>query len=137
MWGASSPGAIAARFAKLIEDLGGDAAAAKARGQQLALLRSVGELGPATLNQIAASVDRGAPAVSRAIDALVRADMVSRQPDPDNRRRLQLTLTDQGREALSRPATGDRGLESRLAKIASSELRALERGIEILERLPQ
>ena len=63
--------------------------------------------------------------------------MVSRQPDPDNRRRLQLTLTDQGREALSRPATGDRGLESRLAKIASSELRALERGIEILERLLQ
>ena len=137
MWGASSPGAIAARFAKLMEELGGDAAAAKARGQQLALLKAVSDLSPATLNQVSDRVGRGAPAVSRAIDVLVRADLVSREPDPDNRRRLQLALTEQGRDELNKPSVGDSGLESRLSKLASSELRALERGIEILERLPQ
>ena len=77
---------------------------------------------------------RGAPAVSRAIDTLVRAGLVDRQPDPDNRRRLALTLTDEGRQYLEPAAGADRSLEGRLGKLAASELRALERGIEIFER---
>jgi DNA-binding MarR family transcriptional regulator len=136
-WGSSSPGALAARFARLVEQLGGDTAAAKAFGQQRDLLIAVGESEPATLNRIAAKVKRGAPAVSRAIDALVRAELVDRQADPDNRRRLALTLTDAGRERLVRRPEADSSLEGRMAKLAHSELRALERGLEILERLPR
>jgi DNA-binding MarR family transcriptional regulator len=135
-WG-SSPAALAARFARLVEQLGGDMAAAKAQGQQRALLAAVGQLEPATLNQIAARVKRGAPAVSRAVDALVRAGLVDRQPDPDNRRRLALKLTDAGRERLSSPPPLDASLEGRIGKLANSEQRALERGFEILERLPR
>jgi DNA-binding MarR family transcriptional regulator len=119
-WGSASPGALASRFARLVEQLGGDTAAAKVQGQQRALLAAVAEKEPATLNQVAAKVKRGAPAVSRAIDALVRSGLVERQQDPNNRRRLALRLT-----------------EGRLAKLAQSELRALDRGIEILERLPR
>jgi len=137
MWGTASPGAIAARFARLVEQLGGDTAAAKVMGQQRDLLAAVQSTQPGTLNQVAAKVRRGAPAVSRAIDALVRAGMVDRQPDPTNRRRLQLRLTDEGREYLNRPPVADHSLEGRLAKLAASELRALERGIELLERLPR
>ena len=37
---------------------------------------------PATLNQVAAKVRRGAPAVSRSVDALVRAGLVERDPIP-------------------------------------------------------
>jgi DNA-binding MarR family transcriptional regulator len=92
---------------------------------------------PATLNQVAAHVGRGAPAVSRAVDTLVRAGLVERQADPENRRRLALRLTDEGRQFLNRPPAADGSLEARLGKLASSELRALERGIEILERLPR
>jgi DNA-binding MarR family transcriptional regulator len=136
-WGSSSPGALAARFARLVEQLGGDTAAAKALGQQRDLLAAVANAQPATLNQVAARVKRGAPAVSRAIDMLVRAGLVDRQPDPNNRRRLALTLTDAGREQLNRPPVADRSLEGRISKLAHSELRALERGIEILERLPR
>ena len=136
-WGSSSPGALAGRFARLVEQLGGDTAAAKAQGQQRDLLKAVQEAEPATLNQIAAKVKRGAPAVSRAIDALVRSGYVERQPDPDNRRRLALRLTDAGRERLNAPPKADASLEGRMAKLAHSELRALERGIEILERLPR
>ena len=137
MWGTASPGAIAARFARLVEQLGGDTAAAKAMGQQRDLLAAVSATQPATLNQVAAKVRRGAPAISRAIDALVRAGLVDRQADPDNRRRLALRLTDAGREFMDRPPAADRSLEGRLGKLAASELRALERGIEILERLPR
>jgi len=137
MWGTASPGAIAARFARLVEQLGGDTAAAKALGQQRELLAAVQAAEPATLNQVAAKVKRGAPAVSRAVDSLVRAGLVDRQADPDNRRRLALKLTEEGREHLNRPPAADSSLEGRLGKLAASELRALERGIEILERLPR
>ena len=137
MWGNSTPGALAARFARLVEQLGGDTAAAKALGQQRDLLSAVAETEGGTLNQVAARVHRGAPAVSRAVDALVRAGLVDRQPDPGNRRRLQLRLTVAGREQLERPPAADASLEGRIGKLAHSELRALERGIEILERLPR
>jgi DNA-binding MarR family transcriptional regulator len=136
-WGSSSPTALASRFARLVEQLGGDTAAAKAHGQQRALLKAVADAEPATLNQVAAKVKRGAPAVSRAIDALVRTGLVERTQDPDNRRRLALRLTEAGHERLSAPPIADASLEGRMAKLAHSELRALERGIEILERLPK
>ena len=137
MWGNSSPSALASRFARLVEQLGGDTAAAKALGQQRDLLTAVAATEPGTLNQVAAKVGRGAPAVSRAVDGLVRTGLVDRQPDPDNRRRLQLRLTDEGRANLNRPPVSDSSLEGRIGKLAHSELRALERGIEILERLPR
>ncbi len=137
MWGNSSPGALAARFATLVEQLGGDTAAAKALGQQRDLLAAVDASGGGTLNQVAARVKRGAPAVSRAIETLVRAGLVDRQPDPANRRRLQLRLTEIGLQELNRPPVADQSLEGRIGKLAHSELRALERGIEILERLPR
>src|SRR4051812_4552131 len=126
-FGGSSPSALAARFARLVERLGGDMAAAKAQGQQRELLAAVASTEPATLNQIAAKVKRAAPAVSRAIDMLVRAGLVDRQPDPDNRRRLALRLTDAGRQHLNRPPPADSSLEGRIGKLAHSELRALER----------
>src|SRR5687768_3495061 len=116
MWGTASPGAIAARFARLVEQLGGDTAAAKALGQQRDLLAAVQATEPATLNQVAAKVKRGAPAVSRAVDSLVRAGLVDRQPDPDNRRRLALKLTEDGRQHLNRPPAADSSLEGRLGK---------------------
>ena len=137
MWGNSSASALAERFARLVEQLGGDTAAAKAMGQQRDLLAAVAKAEPATLNDVAAAVKRGVPAISRAIDALVRAGQVERQPDPDNRRRLALRLTDTGRDAMVRPPVAEGGLDARLSKLAASELRALERGIEILERLPR
>jgi DNA-binding MarR family transcriptional regulator len=137
MWGNSSPAMLASRFARLVEQLGGDTAVAKAMGQQRDLLAAVAATEPATLNQIAAQVKRGAPAVSRAIDVLVKAGLIDRQPDPDNRRRLALKLTDAGRQQLNRPPVSDSSLEGRIGKLAHSEQRALERGIEILERLPR
>jgi len=137
MWGNASPWALAARFARLVEQLGGDTAAAKAAGLQRDLLSAVMDTEPGTLNDVAAKVQRGAPAVSRAIDTLVRAGLVDRQPDPRNRRRLALRLTETGRAQLGSPPVADATLEGRMAKLAHSELRALERGIEILERLPR
>jgi DNA-binding MarR family transcriptional regulator len=68
---------------------------------------------------------------------LVRGGLVDRQPDPENRRRLALRLTEEGRQAVASPPVADASLEGRLSRLAHSELRALERGFEILERLPK
>ena len=103
---------------------------------RIKLLGAIGKLEPATLNQVAEEVGRGAPAVSRSVESLVRAGLVERTPDPDNRRRLALRLTDEGKALLERPPVSGNALTSKLERIAPSELRAVERAIEILERGP-
>ena len=79
-------------------------------------------------------IGRGAPAVSRSVDALVRSGLVERTQDPDNRRRLALRLTQAGRDQLGKRIAGGPALKGKLERLAHSELRALERAIEILER---
>lgn len=86
------------------------------------------------LNDVARAIGRGAPAVSRSVDALVRAGLVERSADPDNRRRLALRLTSAGKAFLARPSAGSSSLRTKLERLANSELRAVERAIEILER---
>ena len=133
MWG-SSPSALANRFNTLAQNWVADGPAARAERARRKLLRQIQTNEPATLNDIAASVGRGAPAVSRAVDVLVRAGLVERTQDPDNRRRLALRLTKEGREELEKQPKVGSGLELRLERLAHSELRAIERAIEILER---
>jgi DNA-binding MarR family transcriptional regulator len=98
------------------------------------LLDAIAADEPATLNAVAAKVGRGAPAVSRAVETLVRSGLVERTHDPDNRRRLALRLTAAGRQQLQDTAPTGGGFAMRLERLAHSELRAIERAIEILER---
>ena len=98
------------------------------------LLSAISAAEPATLNQVAKSVGRGAPAVSRSVDSLVRTGLVERTQDPDNRRRLALRLTEKGRAELSSAGASGSALLGKLERLAHSELRAVERAIEILER---
>jgi DNA-binding MarR family transcriptional regulator len=98
------------------------------------MLSAIGSKEPVTLNEVAKTVGRGAPAVSRSVDALVRAGLVERTQDPNNRRRLALKLTQAGRDQMSKRIAGGPALRSKLERLAHSELRAVERAIEILER---
>jgi DNA-binding MarR family transcriptional regulator len=133
LWG-SSPAALANRFNTLAQNWVADGPAARAERARRKLLKQIESKEPATLNQVASAVGRGAPAVSRAVDALVRAGLVERTQDPNNRRRLALRLTAEGRDELSNQPKAGSGLELRLERLAQSELRAIERAIEILER---
>jgi DNA-binding MarR family transcriptional regulator len=133
IWG-SSPAALANRFNTLAQNWVADGPAARAERARRKLLSVIGSKEPSTLNEVAAIVGRGAPAVSRAVDALVRAKLVERTQDPDNRRRLALRLTGEGREELQNVPKAGSGLALRLERLAQSELRAIERAIEILER---
>jgi DNA-binding MarR family transcriptional regulator len=131
-----SGAAIAARFASLADRFGGSTAADRAEQGQRKLMAAIASRQPATLNEVADAIGRGAPAVSRAVETLVRAGLVERTHDPDNRRRLALRLSQQGEDTLrARPAAHGK-LTTSLDRLAQSELRAIERAIEILERLP-
>ncbi len=134
MFGGGSPSALAARFAAIAQRFINDGAAERADRARRATLSAVGENEPATLNQVAKTVGRGAPAVSRSVETLVRAGLIERAPDPANRRRLAMRLTDNGRELMGKHPPAASRLMSRLERLAPSELRAVERALEILER---
>ena len=132
-WGTSAS-AIASRFTAVAQNFIADGPAERAERARIKLLGAIGKNEPATLNQIAAAVKRGAPAVSRSVDTLVRAGLVERSPDPDNRRRLALRLTEAGRQEIVDGFRTGTALQARRERLAQSELRAVERAIEILER---
>ena len=133
LWG-SSPSALAARFTALAQTLVADNPAERMERGRRKLLAAVAQHEPATLNQVAAALGRGAPAVSRSVDALVRAGLIERTSDPGNRRRLAMRLTESGRRQLEQPAATGGQLETRMGRLAHSELRAIERALEILEQ---
>jgi DNA-binding MarR family transcriptional regulator len=133
LWG-SSPAAVATRFTDVAQNFVADGPAERVERAKRTLLQAVAAREPATLNQVADATGRGAPAVSRSVDALVRAGLIERAADPNNRRRLAMRLTQEGREILNRPCAARGGLVRMLEKMAPSELRAVERAVEILER---
>jgi DNA-binding MarR family transcriptional regulator len=134
MFGGSTPEALAARFTSIAHMRVAEGPAERSDRARRQMLQAIAETEPATLNEVAKAVGRGAPAVSRSVDTLVRAGMVERTQDPDNRRRLALRLTQAGRDHLSKRIAGGSALRSKLDRLANSELRAVERAIEILER---
>ena len=132
LWG-SSPAAVAARYVAVSQNFLADGPSERADRAKRMLLSAVASNEPATLNDVAKSIGRGAPAVSRSVDTLVRAGLIERTPDPDNRRRLAMRLTQDGRTALQQPSESG-VLAGALERLAPSEVRAIERAVEILER---
>jgi len=132
LWG-SSPAAVAARYVAVSQLFLADGPAERSDRARRILLSAVASNEPATLNQVAKTIGRGAPAVSRSVDALVRVGLVERAADPDNRRRLAMRLTQAGRDVLQQPSESG-ALASKLERLAPSEVRAIERAVEILER---
>ena len=134
MFGGSTPEALAARFTAVAHQWVAEGPRERMERAQRKLLSAIAGKEPATLNDVAKALGRGAPAVSRSVDALVRTGLVERTQDPKNRRRLALRLTQEGRERLSTRVAGGSALRGKLERLAHSELRAVERAIEILER---
>jgi DNA-binding MarR family transcriptional regulator len=134
MFGGSTPEALAARFTAVSHAWVSEGPAERTDRARRKLLQAIAASEPATLNEVAKSIGRGAPAVSRSVDALVRTGLVERTQDPNNRRRLALRLTQQGRDQLNKRIAGGSSLRGKFERLAHSELRALERAIEILER---
>lgn len=68
---------------------------------QCHLLTEIGWAGAASLNILSERLGVDKSTMSRNIDILVNSGLVSRMTDPDNRRAVTITLTDEGRQLFS------------------------------------
>ena len=76
------------------------------------------------------------PAMSNHVDRLERDGLVSRTPSASDRRRVGLTLTDEGRRMLRRVRSRRTAwLATRLRGLSAEELEAVEAAVEPLSRL--
>ncbi len=67
---------------------------------QLTALHLIGALAPVSLTGLAQALGTRPPATSAMVDRLTRAGLVCRTPDPNNRRRVKLTLTADGQQII-------------------------------------
>ena len=92
--------------------------------------------GPLSLNALAEAEQVRPPTMSRLVDALVEAGLVTRETRSDDRRAVSIAATQTGVRLME--AGRDRRvrrLARQLESLADSEIRALGRGIELLERI--
>ena len=130
---------VASRLRLVITRLG-----RKLRGQaggyltpsQASALASVERHGPITLGDLSAVENVRPPTLTKVITALEEQGLVARSSDPSDRRVARVVATTEGAEllALSRSA-GHAYLAARLLSLPADDLAALERALDVLERL--
>ncbi len=101
-----------------------------------ALAAAGGEREPRAAKDIAAPIGASLPTVSRAVDVLVRRDLVRRAEDADDRRVRNLMLTEEG-ERLVRQLLAARldGLAAFIADLTQTQRRKLSAALDsLLER---
>jgi DNA-binding MarR family transcriptional regulator len=104
--------------------------------EQVSLLVSVKYSPGIGVNELAARERVSAPAMSNHVDRLERDGLVTRTPSPNDRRRVGLTLTDEGKRLLRRVRSRRTAwLASRLGALDAAELAAVEAAVEPLSRL--
>jgi DNA-binding MarR family transcriptional regulator len=91
--------------------------------------------GPTSLGGLAAAEQVSAPTMTRIVESLVQAGLATRTAEPGNRRKVRIAATEAGIRLLEEGRERRvRALTDRLARLADSERRALDRAVDILER---
>jgi DNA-binding MarR family transcriptional regulator len=67
---------------------------------QLTALHVISAQAPVTLTDVAQALGTGPPATSAMVDRLIRTGLVSRASDPQDRRRVRLTITDHAKTMI-------------------------------------
>jgi DNA-binding MarR family transcriptional regulator len=104
--------------------------------EQVSLLVAIKYTPGIGVRELAARERVSPPALSNHVDRLERDGLVLRTPDPTDRRRVGLTLTDEGGRVLRRVRSRRTAwLATRLRGLAPEEIDAVEAAIEPLSRL--
>ena len=104
--------------------------------EQVSLLVAIKYTPGIGVRELAARERVSPPALSNHVDRLERDGLVSRTPDTSDRRRVGLTLTDEGQRVLRRVRSRRTAwLATRLRGLSSGELEAVEAAIEPLLQL--
>lgn len=101
---------------------------------RLSALSVVAFGGPLSLAELAKAEQVRPPTMSRIVDALVAAGLVTREAAPGDRRSVRIAVTEAGREMIEIGRERRvRALVARLGTLTDYERRALARGIEVIE----
>jgi DNA-binding MarR family transcriptional regulator len=100
--------------------------------QILRLIRS----GRSSVSELALAKNISRPAISQAVDALVRKGLLSRTQDSEDRRHVQLALTKSGNALLDALFQNTRTwMRAKLASFGRDELENVIRAMESLKRM--
>jgi DNA-binding MarR family transcriptional regulator len=103
---------------------------------QLVALSSIERAGSLTIGDLCQAEQVQPPTMTKIVGALVEAGLVTREPDPRDRRIAWLRVTPAGARLLERSRSRkDQYLVKRLRGLEPEELAALARAAEILDRL--
>lgn len=106
-------------------------------GQYSALV-SLRAHGPHTLGELADREHVSAPSMNRTVNALVEAGLVERTADPDDRRRIRITLSPEGAELVdATDRRRDAWLESVLARLDDDDRRVITRASDIIRGIAE
>jgi DNA-binding MarR family transcriptional regulator len=104
--------------------------------EQVSLLVAIKYAPGIGVRELAAAERVSPPAMSKHVDRLERDGLVARTPSADDRRRVGLSLTDEGQRVLRRVRSRRTAwLASRLGELSPAELAAVEAAVEPLSRL--
>ncbi|MDX6441424.1 MAG: hypothetical protein QOE43_1153 [Gaiellaceae bacterium] len=104
--------------------------------EQVSLLVAIKYAPGIGVRELAARERVSPPAMSNHVDRLERDGLVSRTPSASDRRRVGLTLTDEGQRMLRRVRSRRTAwLATRLRGLSADELDAVEAAVEPLSRL--
>lgn len=93
--------------------------------------------GPLSLAALAAAEQVRPPTMSRLVDHLVAAGLVTRSVDPDDRRGVRIAATAKGRRVMEQGrARRVEALTRRLAGLSAADRGVLVRAVPLLETLP-
>jgi len=105
---------------------------------QMRALMFIGRHPETNLSALAEHLGIGLTGASGLVDRLVRDDLVARDTDPHERRKIRLTVTAAGQarrdQALS---AARRSMTARLAGLSSEELATVNDALRILRSLPE
>ena len=104
--------------------------------EQVGLLVAIKYAPGVGVRDLAARERISPPAMTKHVDRLERDGLVVRTPSADDKRRIGLTLTDEGQRTLRRVRSRRTAwLASRLRGLSAEELAAVEAAVEPLSRL--
>jgi DNA-binding MarR family transcriptional regulator len=96
------------------------------------------ELSPATPSQLAERERVTPPSMNRTLNALEQAGLVERAPDPDDARKVIVTLTQAGTDVISETRRlRTRWFSQQLAELTPDERTALEAVVPVLRRISE
>jgi len=105
---------------------------------QLSVLGTLKVLGPSSPTSIAAQERVSAPSITRTLNCLVEEGYALREPHPDDRRQVVVTISDHGEEVLAEERERrDAWLHQRLKSLDARERALLREAATILSDLAE